>query len=47
MMSRPSAATQRVYGESFSVANFAARLSLTSASLAMQAFLVEACAGPA
>src|SRR3954452_12834370 len=35
MMSSPSSATQRVYGESFSVANFAASWSLTIASLAI------------
>jgi hypothetical protein len=35
MMSSPSAATQRVYGDSFSVANFFARSSDTNAFFAM------------
>src|SRR5262249_10540407 len=39
MMSRPSAFTQRVYGVSFSVANFFARSSEARASLAMQSLL--------
>src|SRR5262249_39672732 len=39
MMSSPSAFTQRVYGVSFSVANFFARSSEARASLAMQSLL--------
>src|SRR5262245_590891 len=39
MISSPSAFTQRVYGVSFSVANFFARSSEARASLAMQSLL--------
>src|SRR5262245_53422682 len=50
MMSSPSAFTQRVYGVSFSVANFFARSSEARASLAMQSLLwllLQVFVGPA
>src|ERR1700693_6404693 len=47
MMPRPSDRTHRVYGVSFSAANFVARSSDTTASFAMTASAQRAHAGPA